>query len=236
MRLIRFLFPLLTLFAGGLAHAQIAYHSACNAQGAGVSSRTCNLNPSGSNFAVVIGIKCEGVGSNPSSVTYGAQNATLIARDDNFAPGFWLYYVLPSAGGTQAVTVNYGGTCSRAALGALAFTGVNQSTPIGASNVGLSSLATTHSATVSSGVGQVVVDAATVGGADISVGAGQTARVDLDDMTDQNRSFGMSTEDGAASVTMSWTTSGTTDGVVIAVPLVPAAGGSSAVVVKRRRH
>jgi hypothetical protein len=214
----------LLLVAGPVA-AQVTHSATATVDlDAGTTTLSTSITTSGATDAVCIGVVGEGQTSNPT-VTFAAQTPTLLARNDEFEPSVWLYYVLPSGTGSQAINVTFAASCGRCALGAVAYDGVDQSTPVGTAVVGATSSTTTHEAVVSAATNDLVCDVAYVGTDNITVGAGQTVRYDEDDFLSVFRSFGMSDEPGAASVTMSWTTSGATDGTVIAVPLKASAGG-----------
>ena len=125
---------------------------------------------------------------------------------------------------TFDATLNDGGV-----VGAMSFTGVDQSTPYGAfvsdfDNSGSSNLATVD---VSSAVGELVFDTvACETCTSLTVGAGQDERWNTDNA---NSDFGgASTEAGAGTVTMSWDLGSSDYWVIGAVPIKPAAGGSGA--------
>ncbi len=235
MKLFRLPLFLLLALCAITAHAQVTQTATATVDlDAGTTSLSTSISSTGSTDAVVIGVFGEGQTANPT-ITFGGQTPTLIQRNDAFEPYLWLYYVLPSGSGSQTITVTFGASCGRCALGAVAYSGVDQTTPIGTGVLGNTSSATTHSVTVTSATGGMVADVALVGWSDITVGAGQTVRYDQDDFLSVFRSFGMSDEAGAASVTMSWTTTTAADGSVIAVPLIAASGGSSSGLLRRRR-
>ena len=114
------------------------------------------------------------------------------------------------------------------AAGAVSYTGVNQTTPLGtaASNKGKS---TTASVSVSSAAGELVVDAvgrrSDVTSNPISPGAGQTQRWNTHtgaNSATNGATGGASEKAGAATVPMSWTWSGSIEWAIAGVSLKPA--------------
>lgn len=229
----KYLLTLALLLVATFARADVAYQSTATPDTAmGVTALSTTINPSGSNLAVIIGIFGSGQAA-PPTVTYGAQTAVLIedGGTDLFEPSLWLYYVIPSAPGEQTINVTFGVNCARCALGAVAFTGVHQTVPVGTPNATSSSGTNTHTATVTDAVATgMIVDVALVSGTSILVDAGQTIRWEAEDWESSFTSVGMSTKTGTGTVSMTWTTPDNQDGGVIAVALLPAAGGGGNVV------
>jgi hypothetical protein len=198
----------------------IAFNAASSTGDGAVTLLSQSHTAAGSDRCVIIGIHAEG-GVSISSLAYGAQTPTLIGSHSNTETH--LYRLVAPNTGAQTVTVNFSGSSSRCAMGILSYTGVDQVTPVG-TMVQSDTSTDTVSVDATSAAGQLVVDFAMMAGGSISVGPDQTARIDLDDWASVNRSLGMSDQAGAATVTMSWTAGGVTDGFILAVPLIAAAG------------
>ena len=187
----------------------------------------------GSSLVLLVSVTYRGSGLSVSAVTYNGVGLTRIATDGPTSPAIQgdLWYLVNPATGANTVSVTFaGGTPTRVVAHSISFTGVDQATPIGtAAHANGSS--TTPSATVSSAAGELVVDALCWNSnvATASVGAGQT-QLDNDTTSAGSQETGEANSDeaGAASVTMSWTLSGSTGWSLIAVPLKPAAAAVSA--------
>jgi len=142
------------------------------------------------------------------------------ATSDGFARvEIWRLVAPPT--GTYDVVVTLSGTPGGATAGVMTFTGVNQSTPLGpfASNLSDSS---SGSATVTSATNDLVFAAIVVESSsnlDLVPGAGQTERWDLFQAVKNNG--GGSTENGAASVVMSWSWSGADKWAIGGVSIKP---------------
>ena len=149
-----------------------------------------------------------------NSVTYGGQALTLIGSQDD--PGgssrVELWYLLAPPTGTNDIVATFADT-TRAIGGATSWSGVNQTTPLGTA-VFASGSDGSATVTVTSSVGEVVVDALSANGNTATPGTGQTQRWNLN----QGGLTGAgSSKDGAAAVTMSWTV--TDNWAIGAVPL-----------------
>jgi hypothetical protein len=196
------------------------------------ASPTCSsVNASGADRFSLIGIYANG-DETISAISRGGQNPTLIRRY-NLGSGssntLWLYGLVAPNTGVQTISV----TKSASSLWAIAesvYTGVDQATPYGTEAVAENSSATPITVDVSAAVGQMVVDVTIAASNTVTVGAGQTERLNFDGGGDLGyRRFCMSEEDGAATVTMSWAPSGPSGrSGIIAVPLNAASGGGGA--------
>jgi hypothetical protein len=165
----------------------------------------------------------------PTGVTYNGVAMTKIgevAYGSNHAISVW-ELVAPAAGAhTVAPTFT---DFNIEALVAVSLSGVHQTTPHG-TVVTASNANTTPSVTVSSATGELVVDFVAVkqnSTATATVGSGQTQRANL--ATTVNPVIDVrglvSTEAGAASVTMDWTLSASESWKAVGVPVKPAGGG-----------
>lgn len=198
----------------------IVFDAAASDTGSGGSQLTVAHTSTGSDRYVLIGVWAEG-GVSISSIAYGAQTPSLLHAHSVGAG--WLYGLAAPNTGGQTVTVNLSGTSTRAAMGIVSYTGVSSAgTPVEGEVAGGSPL----TVNVSSAAGQMVVDFAVYALDAMTVGAGQTSRVEIDDFESTFRCLGMSEEAGAATTTMSWTSAGA-DGWTIAVSLTEAAGAAT---------
>lgn len=229
----KYFLTLALLLVATFAKADVAWQSTATPDtGGAITALSTTINPSGSDLAVIIGVYGSAQAA-PPTVTYGAQTPVLIddGGTDPFEPSLWLYYVIPSAPGTQTINVTYGVNCPRCALGAIAFTGVHQTVPVGTANSVATSGTNTHTATVTDAVATgMIVDIQMVSGVSILADAGQTMRWEAEDWDSVFNSAGMSTKTGTGTVSMTWTTPDNQDGGHIAVALLPAAGGGGNVV------
>jgi hypothetical protein len=217
--------PLLLLFVGAAAHGQIAYQTSASGVAGGVTSvSTASITFAGSDRYAHIGVYSET--QTVTSVTCGAQSATLVESTANNA--LWIFGLVAPTAGSTTCTANFGATCTRCAIAVVQYTGVHQTTPRGTA-VEAAENEAGPGATVdaTSASGELVVDVASSVGTVWDSDASQTERIDLDDFDSTFRSFGMSEEAGAATVTMSWTGAAAEFTNIIAVPLKPAGGASS---------
>ncbi len=157
-----------------------------------------------------------------SSATYNGTGLSFVgARNGPAGARVEIWSLVAPDVGTHDVIVNlssagHGGVT----VGVMTFNGVDQSTPLGAFGSG-SGDATSGSAVVSSATGELVFAAVAVKDTDQNLvpGAGQTERWDL--FTGSEANGGGSTEAGAASVSMSWTWSASTDWAIGGVSIKP---------------
>jgi hypothetical protein len=187
---------------------------------------------SGSDRLMLVGVSIDNDDSETvSSVTYngvglspvGAQNSV-----DDVRVEIWSL-VAPSTG-THDVVINFSTGLRRSAhAGVMTFTGVHQTTPLGAfaSNFAQSDPGPA-TVNVSSGSNELVFD--TVGGencSSLTVGGGQTQRWNLTQNHGGTLIYGAgSTEPGVATVTMSWTL-GSADHWAIGGVSIKPSGGSA---------
>jgi hypothetical protein len=189
-----------------------------------VTSLSWTHTAAGSNRIAVIRLHTRADISN-ASATYGGAAATPIANaaySGNNRRETWMWYLLAPPIGSSTVVISWTTDSNNVVGACTVYSGVDQITPIGtpATNNGLTSAPTVN---VSSGSGQLVVDAVTVNGnpSAITADASQSERYNI-----HNYVFaGGSEETGATSVTMSWaTTGGADEWSIVAVPLLPFAG------------
>jgi hypothetical protein len=142
-----------------------------------------------------------------TSVTYNGDAFAPLWSTDGFGFGSLLfmrgYGIVNPDTGTNNVSLAITATATRLFLGAIPFTGVNQASPIGTPNTATGA-STTATVNIVSAVGALVWDGVMAQWTDSDPGAGQTERWSIPD-AGEGVFAGGSTEDGAASVTMSWT-------------------------------
>lgn len=228
------LVPLLLLLVGAAAHSQIVYETSASGVAGGVSSvSTASITFAGTNRYAHIGVYSET--QTVTSVACGAQSATLVESTANNA--LWIFGLVAPTAGSTTCTANFGATCTRCAIAVVQYTGVHQTTPRGtAVEAAENEFGPGATVDATSASGELVVDVASSVGTVWDADGSQTERIDLDDFDSTFRSFGMSEEAGASTVTMSWTGTGAEYTNIIAVPLKPVAGSSSGLLRRRRSN
>jgi hypothetical protein len=194
---------------------------------AGLSTLSWSHTTSGTNRVLVVGVSWAG-GQTVNSVTYAGTTMTSIGSVSNGSNAraqlfYLLESALPASGTSNTVQVTMSAAATEIVGGAVTFRGANQTTPVGsfASATGSSS---TPSVTVTSNTGETVIDTVEVRSSTaMTAGASQTQRWQM-----QPSSFrgAGSTEAGASTVTMSWT-SGSAAWAIGAVGVKPAGTCSS---------
>jgi hypothetical protein len=168
----------------------------------------------GSNRVLVVGAGGYYYGSASSKdvtgVTYNSQALTqfgtqseINSGNNNFVSSLW-FLANPSTGSSYNVVITWSGSADAPQGTAVAFSGVNQTTPFRGSIAKATGTSTTPSVNVSSASGDIVIDfvTATSAGGNIAPGANQIQQYET---ADSSLSSAASTEAGAATVTMSWT-------------------------------
>ncbi|MBV6523040.1 MAG: hypothetical protein MNPFHGCM_03207 [Gemmatimonadaceae bacterium] len=164
-----------------------------------------------------------------ASVKWGTAPMTrvgAVTQGKNVRAELW-YLVNPPTGTRTIAVALAGGKSGAMAGGAVSFTGVHQTTPLGTAVTKAQSASTAASLTVSSGAGQVVIDvAAKQNSAEtVTAGTGQTRHwvgqsgslLGVDNVVASG-----SSKAGATTMTMSWTASAARPWALVAVPLKPA--------------
>ena len=183
----------------------------------------------GANRILVVSVGVNGDSTNISGVTYGGQALTRLGTASKGGGGGVkneLWYLVAPTVGTANVVVTTGASVSIVA-GATTYYGVDQATPYGPAYAVGDSGNTITGPTVTSTVGELVVDSVVIRDRSIlTAGAGQTAMWTRTASGAQNLHGGSSTEPGAASVPMTWTAGGTGSGAgdwaIVAAALRPA--------------
>jgi len=178
---------------------------------AGVSSLTWNHTVgSGPNRILTVAVsvyKSSGVVA-PTSVTYGGVAMTKIADVTSSVVNASLWYLVAPASGTAQVACSFSTTIIGGGVSA-DYTGVHQTAPLGTAATATGNT-TTATVAVTAAVGDLVIDA--LAKRDTTEAPTCDASQTLAYQTvsayvtaGSNAHAGMSYEDGAASVTMSWT-------------------------------
>ncbi len=165
---------------------------------------------SGTNRLLLVGVSLfYGSGAQVNSITYGGQALALVGAKTDGSPQvraeIWRLVNPPS--GTTNVVVTLSAKSDGFAVGAMTFTGVEQSTPLGTFASASGNSPTPSVNAVSARRELVFAVVAFKDGNTLNVGANQTQRWSRADSAAKVRGAG-STEDGAASVTMSWSEPG----------------------------
>lgn len=191
-----------------------AYNASATGEAA-ASGLTFSISPSGTNRGLVVGVHtfASGGGPVPSSVTYAgvamAQVDTSLygSSDNERLTTYKLEGDANVASGANDVVITVTGSDETVAA-AVSVTDCHQTSMVSASAIEQIDNVTTHEEAVASAVGQLVVDFigwfAGAGANAMTVGAGQTERVNNNNAGGVN-SMAASTEPGAASVVMGWT-------------------------------
>jgi hypothetical protein len=191
----------------------------------GQSSRTFSHTTSGTDRLIIVGISFNNDDlQTVSSVTYAGQALTKIGQavqSDDARVELW-YRVAPTTGTNNVVVTFSAGLNDGGVIGAMTFTGVNQSTPLGtfASATGDS---TSASVNVSSATGELVLGVISVEGEDadtVTFGPLQAEHWNITSTPGDDTIAAGDTEAGASTVTISWSISPAADDWAIgAVPI-----------------
>jgi hypothetical protein len=194
---------------------EIALDATSESEGYG-TSRTWSHTIAGDNRLLVVGVATR-FSSGPTGVTWNGDTMTLLDEDGSILYTS-LYYILSPDTGTHDIVASFSENMS-CATGAISFTGVAQSSTFG-TPVNNAATAETLSTTISGATNDWCVDVIAIrSGAAPTVIAGQTERANIAEGTAV--SLGMSTEPGAASVTMGWTWTGSVQANITAVAIKP---------------
>jgi hypothetical protein len=194
------------------------------------NSLTWSHTVSGRNRILIVGVSINNTAGqtvlNPGGVTYAGVALTQIGVGSrtNAHVEMW-YLIAPSTGTNNVVVTLSGGATARFVVGAVSFTNVDQTSPLGTFQSANNSTATA-SVTVTSAPGELVVGALAkrISTEGATVGAGQTEywnRVTSNATATNNEWGAGSTKPGATSVIISWTFSTSRPWAVGAVPLKP---------------
>lgn len=201
----------------------IAFDAASDTEHYGAAKSWSHTVGSLYNRLLLVAVSISGVAQTVSSITFGSQSLTFLAaktRSTSIRLEFW--YLKKPAAGTANITVNMSAG-ARCTFGAASWSGVHQIDTFG-TVASASSYSSAISVDVTSESGEVVIDAC---GWDedksATVGADQTERWNrLGTPGGLDVGCAGSNEDGAATVTMSWSLGGNASWATIGVPLKPA--------------
>lgn len=238
----------MSMLSGYLAKAAIAFDAASNDADAlgdcedAVSSLSWSHTTSGADRLLFVGVSATDAtdaNSLVSSVTYNSvsmteaveRQCTTCAGTIDYTASAW--YLAGPATGSNTVSVTLGGTSDYVCGGAISLTGVDQSSPLDATNSGIvnsGATITTDVTTVADNAWVLDVVVSSDSAADLAPGGGQTQRWEysnvFDNFTGGGSNEGPKTPAGA--VTMSWTHGATEDGAIAAASFKPATGGGAA--------
>jgi VCBS repeat-containing protein len=195
----------------------------------GASSKTVShTTSSGSDRLMLVGISFgKDNGDSVASVTYNGVALTKVDAQDGGEGRVEIWRLVAPATGTANLVVNFSGTSHEgAAIGVMTFTGVDQSTPLGAF-AGAQADAGNPSVTVTSAANELVFGVAAVSDSNdqgFTPGTGQTEKWDLFGGSSANGAG--TTEAGAASVETSWTDPGGLKWAAAGVSIKPATGAA----------
>ena len=161
---------------------------------------------SGTDRLMLVGVSMNLGGSQTvSSVTYNGDSLSLVGVEEAGDARIEIWALLAPDVGTFNVDIAFSSPTDGNTAGVMTFTGVDQSTPLGAFASGFGYGESTASATVSSAADELVFGVVSIDDPNFRVlteGAGQTERWELDGF---QTTGGGSTAPGAESVNMSWT-------------------------------
>ena len=167
-----------------------------------------------------------------SSITYNGVALTAVPGGSTNNGQYYVtaYYLIAPDTGTHDIVVTVTGSVFDFGAGAISYTDVHQTTPLGTA-VTATGTSTTPSVTVSSAADELVDDGLVIiHGGTLSVGAGQTQRWNAIASSGFIKYAG-STEGGAASTTMSWSNSSSQTWAIVAVPIKPVGGGGGSSII-----
>jgi hypothetical protein len=213
------------IFRTGASGSVSVDNTSTHATESALTTHTYSHTVSGSDRLLIVQNAVFTFAEAPVSVTYNGEPLTkltdLVGGDENIRNEVW-YLVAPDTG-THDVVVTYT-EASELLSGAISFTGVHQSVPLG-THATTSGESTSVSNTVTSAEGELVFDAVTGYNFEdpftATPGGEQTHRWDLDIYGSLTRAFA-STKPGDTSVSMTLTLSESSFWTSIAVPIRPA--------------
>jgi hypothetical protein len=229
---IKYFLALILCFAS-LSHAAVAYVDVKSNSGGSVNTLSAaSITPTGSN-RLVAAVACidQYPAVNFTGMTYGGAAMTQIANYGNVQGYFRCYaaYIIAPSTGGGVVTVNLDGSAVTIYLAAIAYSGVDQSTPVGTAVTGNG--ADGHATlTISSNSGDMVMDGTVGFGGTLTKTGSGTSRDQVAGIVPDNIAAGVSTIAGASSVVQSWTFSDSYSWASVGFNILQA-GGSGAPVI-----
>lgn len=200
----------------------IAHDLTTQATANSVTSLTFSHTVSGADRLLIVGVQTNG--SNVTGVTYAGVAMTAVGQLTSGGVRVEMFRLIAPATGANSVVVSVAATTDIGAA-ASSYTGAHQTTPLGAAATA-SGTGTEPTVNVVAAVDDLVIDATGMVNAVLTAGPGQTQRANYSTGVDLLTGV-MSTEPGAATVTMSWT-GGTNDWAAIGVAMKPVAEAATA--------
>lgn len=182
------------------------FDAASSVTGISVSSLTWAHTCSGSDRLITIfGCIGSSAAMTGSTATYNGVSATEFASADDANWNRIIgYQLIAPATGSNNVVVTFNQTHSNAVGGAISFTKVHQTTPLGTPATGANHFNTSNTVSVSSGTSEVVVGG-TMTDDDIDTVVGSGGIVRFEQSVNNDNAGEGATWVGASSVTVSWT-------------------------------
>lgn len=177
--------------------------------------QTVTFSPDAGSNRIVIVAGSMRDSTNPTNTVNGVSSSgggtwTQYALDANAGSPparSYIYYSTNFTSGSQTISIDYTiASPTQGTVGVFTCTGVDTASPWRATRTTASGSGTSGSMNVSSALGDVVIDVLSLSGSTgdaLTIGAGQTSKFNLSN-GGVNLIAGSSTEDGAATVTMSW--------------------------------
>lgn len=203
----------------------VAFDAGSSNSCASCTSLQFNHTCTGSNRGLIVGVGFWDPVPDVTGITYNS--VAMVDEGQAGTGGLFaqahLFSLIAPATGLNEVDISTSGGSIEILGGGASYTGVDQTTMLGAAPSTATGTGTAPSTTVTSETGEMVVDVAGLDGSGGTVTAdgGQTEAWKIDGVS--NPIGGSSYESGASSVTMSWTSSASIDWAIIAAPLNAAA-------------
>lgn len=193
-----------------------------------VSSWSWNHTINNSGEVLIVGVSYDSTTRFVSFITFAGQNLSYINKASGSRAGAEMWYLKNPPTGTNTISVTFSSSIGELAAGAVSYTGVDLTSPLGISQTATGN-STTPTVNVTSASGELVVDVVGIDATNSSTfspGAGQTTQFLANAPSRQKGAS--SAEPGGSSVTMSWTSSTSNGWGIVAVPLKPAGGATPA--------
>ncbi len=180
----------------------------------------------GSNRLLVVSVYCDNGDRDVTNVSYGGTNldhlTTIIHSGGK--PRIEVWYLTAPETGSNTILVSLAEGADKCAIGAISYTGVNQTNPIQGTTT-TQGYSTSPSVTISTETGDLVQDAmASISDGSPSVGLGQTQRYNMEmGGPGVSSHYGTaSTKEWATSVTMNWSLTESKEWVIVGFSIVGA--------------
>jgi len=207
---------------------QLAKDATSSCAGTGVSSLTCAHTVSGANREIVNWISWYHSLSALSGLTYNSVALTAIPSGSTANGQYHIdgSHLIAPATGTNNMVATFTGNVFDVGMGSTSFTGADQTTPLGTA-VTATGTSTTPSVTVSSAAGEIVLDGLVIiHSSTLTVGGSQTQEWNAIANSGFIKYAG-SSQNGAASVSNTWTNGTSQAWAQGAVPIKPVAVATS---------